>query len=160
MGDGVQVRRLRPEEWPHLKALRLAALAEAPHAFGSTLQHEEAFSDARWQEVARGTIFVAVSDGDWVGMAGGYRHDVPGLVRVWGMWVHPDQRRLGLGRALLEAVVAWARMQNADRIRLGVSESNRPAYELYRAEGFMPTGQRQPLRSDPSIIEIELERRI
>lgn len=160
MGEGVQVRKLRPEEWPHLKALRLAALAEAPHAFGSTFEHEEAFSDARWEEVARSTIFVALSDGELVGMAAAQRHDVPGVIRVWGMWVRPDRRRLGLGRALLQALVGWARMEKADRIRLGVSESNRPAHELYRTEGFIPTGERRPLRSDPSIIEIEMERKI
>lgn len=160
MGDGVQVRRLRPEEWPHLKTLRLAALAEAPHAFGSTLEHEEAFSDARWEEVARSTIFIAVSDGELVGMAAGHQHDVPGAIRVWGMWVRPDRRRLGLGRALLQAIVGWALKEKADRIRLGVSESNRPAHELYRSQGFIPTGERRPLRSDPSIIEIEMERKI
>jgi GNAT superfamily N-acetyltransferase len=160
VGESIQVRQLKPEEWPDLKALRLAALAEAPHAFGSTFEHEQAFSDARWEEVARSVIFVAVSDGDLVGMAAADQRDVPGVIRVWGMWVRPDRRRLGLGRALLQALVDWARIEKADRIRLGVSKSNRPAHELYRTEGFIPTGDRRTLRSDPSIIEIEMERKI
>jgi ribosomal protein S18 acetylase RimI-like enzyme len=33
---------------------------------------------------------------------------------------------------------------------LGVAEGNSAAMRLYRRAGFEPTGQREPLRSDPS----------
>ncbi len=48
------IRRIRSDEGPKLRALRLHALAEAPTAFGSTLAVEQAFSDAVWRERAIG----------------------------------------------------------------------------------------------------------
>ena len=44
----VDVRRIRPDEWPRQRALRLRALADAPMAFGSTLADESAFADEVW----------------------------------------------------------------------------------------------------------------
>ena len=46
------VRRLRPDEWRDLRALRLRALEDAPDAFGATLAEEAAEPDLTWQERA------------------------------------------------------------------------------------------------------------
>jgi hypothetical protein len=48
------IRRIRADEGPRLRALRLRALAEAPMAFGSTLAHEQGFPDDIWRERAVG----------------------------------------------------------------------------------------------------------
>jgi RimJ/RimL family protein N-acetyltransferase len=41
---------------------------------------------------------------------------------------------------------------------LWVTESNAPARRLYERCGFTPTGDRQPLPSDPSLPEIRMRR--
>jgi hypothetical protein len=43
---------------------------------------------------------------------------------------------------------------------LWVTEINRPARVLYEKSGFVPTGERQPLPSDESLMEMKLSREI
>ncbi len=57
------------------------------------------------------------------------------------MIAHQFQGR-GLGRAALEAAVAWIhRERGVDRVRLSVVPSNESARKLYRSAGFVETGE-------------------
>src|ERR671917_264257 len=49
----VTVRRIRADEGPLLRDLRLRALADAPEAFGQALQDAQAQPDAEWTQAAR-----------------------------------------------------------------------------------------------------------
>ena len=40
MSSAIEVRRLGPEDWQPYRRVRLAALKEAPYAFGSTYERE------------------------------------------------------------------------------------------------------------------------
>lgn len=159
MGE-IEIRRLRPEEWERYRDLRLRALAEAPYAFSSTLSEEEGLPDEQWREWARGTVLIATEDDRWIGMLGAFPDDDPNVLVVFGMWVDPKLRGSGIGRRLLDEAIDWARAQRARRLRLWVSESNELAVRLYLANGFVATGRRQPLPSDQSLTEIELDREV
>lgn len=50
--------------------------------------------------------------------------------------VEESHRRQGVGRALLEAVKAWARDKGAEFVELGVLSENLPAIRLYEGFGF------------------------
>ncbi len=54
---------------------------------------------------------------------------------VTGVYVVPEQRRQGYGRALMEAVIAYGREQKLQRLELRTSPGGRP---LYAALGFRP----------------------
>jgi ribosomal protein S18 acetylase RimI-like enzyme len=159
----VEIRRLLRNEAELLRDVRLRALADAPWAFGSSYARELAYPPERWQWFADqrdAVIYVAVEGGTVYGMAGGY---VPGQgdsVALWGMWVDPRARGQGLARALVEAVIAWARERGAPAIRLDVTDTERarPAAALYRSLGFAPTGERAPLDSDPTLETIVMTR--
>ena len=56
--------------------------------------------------------------------------------------VAPSCRRMGLGRALLEAAIAALRSSGAKRLFLEVEEGNEAAVQLYRAFGAVPVGKR------------------
>jgi ribosomal-protein-alanine N-acetyltransferase len=56
--------------------------------------------------------------------------------------VAPACRRMGLGRALLEAAIAALRSSGAKQLFLEVEEGNEPAVQLYRAFGAVPVGKR------------------
>lgn len=56
--------------------------------------------------------------------------------------VHPGWQRRGIGRALLEALIAWARVAPAvEKIELNVRSSNEAAQKLYVALGFSEVGR-------------------
>src|SRR5262245_1866110 len=71
----MKVRRIRADEGLALRALRLAALADSPMAYGSTFAREDAYSEALWH--ARGAAggdtvtIVAEQDGRLTAMATG-----------------------------------------------------------------------------------------
>jgi ribosomal protein S18 acetylase RimI-like enzyme len=155
------IKRLAPGEGALMRDLRLRALADAPYAFGSSLDEEAGYTTERWEAWAadpNGAVFVATSEGLAVGMAGGYMSN--GMAHLWGMWVDPSARGRGLGRPLVERVLGWARDQNMTRIDLHITEcpQTRAAAALYEKLGFTDTGEREPLESDPSLITRVLAR--
>ena len=62
---------------------------------------------------------------------------------------HPDHRRLGIGSALIGALVKKAKQNGVLRITLDVRESNAPAIALYEKFGFAPCGKRKNFYSNP-----------
>jgi GNAT superfamily N-acetyltransferase len=166
----VEIQRLGTHDAARLRDVRLRALHDTPFAFSSWFGRETEYPPALWEgrvtesELGRtGIVFVAVEQTRSVGMAGGY---FPGGQReqatLWGMWVDPDERRRGVGRALVQAVATWARDVGAVRLRLAVTdcEESRPAAALYRELGFMATGEREPLESDPSLVALIMSREL
>lgn len=69
-------------------------------------------------------------------------------VDIHNIAVHPDFRRQGIGRLLLEQVVAAARRQERLRVTLDVRFSNASAQSLYRRFGFVARGLRKAYYSD------------
>lgn len=65
----------------------------------------------------------------------------PGEEELLLIAVSPAARGKGLGRRLLEQVIADARGRGAERVFLEMRFNN-PAAELYRACGFEPIGRR------------------
>jgi ribosomal protein S18 acetylase RimI-like enzyme len=158
------VRRLGAHEADLLRDVRLRALRDAPAAFGSTLAREERYEPAKWErwaaEAASGeqqAIFVAEPA---AGMASGVIDDEdPALAHLYAMWVAPDARGTGTGKALLEAVVAWATERGAERLTTSVTDGNAVAAGLYTAAGFADTGRREPLGHSDAVVAV-LERRL
>jgi ribosomal protein S18 acetylase RimI-like enzyme len=52
------------------------------------------------------------------------------------LYVVPDRRGRGLGRALMDAAIEYARARGADRMDLGTSEDDVAARGLYESLGF------------------------
>ena len=139
---GLQLRRLSTDDWAAFAALRLAALTEAPDAFGSTLADWRDASEQRWRNrVAVAPLnMVASLDGSDVGMLSGIE-EIPGNVEVISVWVAPAARGQGVGDAMLEALLAWADDRDAQRVVLTVTEHNAAAQRLYGRLGFVATGE-------------------
>ena len=74
--------------------------------------------------------------------------------------VPPETRRQGIGRMLIDTVVAWARDLGASEIRLEVRESNAPALRLYEACGFVVAGRRPGYYADPAEDAVLMRRQI
>lgn len=76
-----------------------------------------------------------------------------GLASEWeleNIVVAPEMHRNGIGRRLLEMLLASARQENGRTILLEVRESNFPARQLYERAGFEETGRRRHYYANPS----------
>lgn len=111
----VDVRRAGPDDWPSARVVRLAALADAPAAFGSTHGREVRFEEAEWRNrIANSAWFLAWLDGDPVGLVVGIADEAaPAERHVVSMWVRTDVRGTDASTALVCAVREWARTQGA-----------------------------------------------
>ncbi len=144
--DGsVTVEPVIPDDWRRWRDLRLAALRDAPEAFGSSYADWRDADEQRWREriSAPGHLMVASLDGAPVGMVG-YGEPRAGVVELISMWVQPDARGRGVGDALVETVVERARAVGAGTVELCVMEGNEPAERLYSRHGFTRTGAERP----------------
>ena len=136
------------EDWDVVRDVRLAALADTPDAFESSLAREQEHTEADWRALVRaGGQRLAWLEGSAVGLARGAVHrDEHHLV---GMWVSPAARGHGVAGALVQSVVDWARAVGARGLYLWVVGDNAAAQALYRRAGFVPTGRTQPLPTRP-----------
>ncbi|MEU4366810.1 GNAT family N-acetyltransferase [Micromonospora chersina] len=149
----IETRVLGEGDWKSWRELRLAALAEAGHAFGAQLADWQGDGDReeRW----RGRLLIpgsynilAMLDGQPVGMASGVPTDHDGVVELISMYVAPVGRGQGVGDHLVRAVEQWARLVGAWTLRLDVVEGNTNAWALYQRNGFRDTDELGDLMPD------------
>ena len=64
-----------------------------------------------------------------------------GALSAWieDMVVHQDYRRQGIGKQLLDYLVAWAKTRGATRVQLVVDQENERAEYFYKALGWQTT---------------------
>jgi len=152
-----EVRWIDESDWQVFRNLRLAALADAPRAFGSTHDQWRDAGEQRWRDriAAVALNLVAEHDAAPVGMVSGTGPDPEGTVELISMWVAPAARQHGVGAALVNAVVAWAQGAGGRQVVLQVTEVNREATRLYRRHGFVPTGEVET-RPHDGVREVQL----
>jgi ribosomal protein S18 acetylase RimI-like enzyme len=134
-------------------------LAFIPEVRASEVRASEVrASEVRASEVRASEVRASeVRASEPAGLIGGYP-ETADIVELVSMYVRPKARGRGVGEALVAAVFAWAQARDAKTVHLWVTESNDPARALYERCGFSPTGERQPLPSDPSLDEIAMAR--
>jgi GNAT superfamily N-acetyltransferase len=144
------------------KLVRLRALREDPTAFGSTHAEESRLTDAEWVDLAvrRTTngsmVWLAFADEVPCGIVGVFLERAT-QARLVSMWVAKEQRGQGIGKALVEAAVAWARESEARTMVLTVTSNNDSAAQFYEGVGFARTGRTEPYPNDPALLEHEME---
>jgi GNAT superfamily N-acetyltransferase len=141
--------------------VRLAALQEAPYAFGSSYEREVEAPELRWRQGLRDrTRFVAEVDGEVAGtVSGGAAGESSSAsAAMTAMWVDPRFRRHGIGDLLVKAVIDWAKHAGYAHMFLWVADGNGAAERLYARNGFKRTGTQQDIR--PGELEFELGRRL
>jgi GNAT superfamily N-acetyltransferase len=81
--------------------------------------------------------------------------DLAGFAMLAAMWVEPERRRQGIGRALVEAAAEWARERGVQQLRLWVGESN-----VYTSTSFEPTVASHKMPGRESVREMLMVRTI
>ncbi len=159
MESTLHLQVLTPVDWPLLKAARLEALKDSPHAFMSRYEVEWRWSDAEWQRAIEAATWVVAYEAEKaIGLARSVIEASRPRVRyLESIWVDPAHRRRGIFSALLQKLADLARHLDVHELVLWVLEDNHPARHAYQAVGFEPTGQRQFL---PELGRFELQLRV
>jgi len=155
------IRPFLATEWQAYREIRLRALADAPHAFSTTLDTQQVLAPEAWAArldaaAASGKDYplLAERQGEAVGMAWAkVDADDASIVNLFQMWVAPGARGQGIAGALLDAAIGWARARQAQALQLGVNCDNLPAIGLYQRIGFADTGLREPFRPGSALME-------
>jgi ribosomal protein S18 acetylase RimI-like enzyme len=147
----VQVRMLGPSDAEAFQRLRLQGLKECPSAFASSYEEElhtplSAVEQRLSFEEGR-AVFGACADGELLGLVGLQREPMRKLSHkavLWGMYVAPQARRSGVGRALVVHALSFAAESlRVRQVILGVNANNSAALRLYAALGFTQFGCEQ-----------------
>jgi|SRR5450432_2435913 len=160
----ILTRKLRPDEIELHRDLRLRALSDSPDSFGEAFAEAAERPATYWEDLTRSVtepgghvMFVALEGDNPIGSAYGLRdqeRDHGG--RVGGMWVRPESRRLGVGIALLQAIMDWARACALTRLALWAPDQNLGAMALYRRAGFRETENRRSLPTNETVRVVEM----
>jgi ribosomal protein S18 acetylase RimI-like enzyme len=144
------VRQLGSEDAAVYQRLRLRALQESPTAFSASYDEEAARSpaeiEARVAPAADGSrcvlgVFADEQLGGFLAFIRPQRAKVLHWAELAGMYVAPEFRRRGFGRALLDGAIGHARSLGGIRhLKLGVNAANNAARLLYQSAGFTRFG--------------------
>ena len=118
-------------------ALLFAAVAEERDKIGAEPPVDVEARAERW-DLER--TFVAVDRDTPIGVLNLYESGW-GFAEL-GMFVAESHRRRGVGKALLEAAIEWARPRGLHKLTLEVFPHNDAAIALYRRLGFVEEGRR------------------
>ncbi|MEU6089685.1 N-acetyltransferase family protein [Streptomyces sp. NPDC047085] len=139
----VTVRRARPGDAEAVRAIRNQAIEHSTALWTQTPQ--SAAEGAAWLAVhlERASAFVAEAEGEVAGFAvygpwrqlDGYRHTVENSV-----YVRTDRHGLGIGSALLDALIASARAAGHHVMIAGIEAENTASIRLHQRFGFEIAG--------------------
>lgn len=138
------IRKLTEKDLDALWGIRLRALQDDPEAFGSTYEEtlqrgKESFRQRLRQPHAE-TFYIGAFEDGLVGIVGYYRETgVKSQHKgyIVSMYVAPEQRGKGIGKALVAEAIAQARaIPGLEQLLLAVVTTNTVAHRLYRSLGF------------------------
>ena len=140
----VAIDDLRPEHWPELARIYAEGISTGEATFETEVPSWEQW-DASHLAAHR---FVALREGELVGwVAVGPVSDrcVYGGVVENSIYVSETARGLGVGRLLLERLVASTEIVGIWTIQTGIFPENEPSLRLHRRAGFEVVGRRKRL---------------
>ena len=109
---------------------------------------KDAWSNAQFKEelagVPKNRLYVVAlnNESEIVGYAGVFSPAQGIDADIHTLTVAPEQRRKGIGRAMLEQLIIWAVQREAPAIFLEVREGNDEASPLYESAGFEAISRR------------------
>jgi len=143
------VRQAQPADAAALVALAEAVGSEPEGWLISEHRWRSAGDERRYLKAVRrhpdAAVFVAETEAEIVGRLSISRDPHPASRHVadLGLMVAASTRRQGIGWALLEQAVSWARASDVRKLELHVFPHNEPAIRLYERFGFAREGYRK-----------------
>jgi ribosomal protein S18 acetylase RimI-like enzyme len=141
----MEIRRLTLADALAYRALRLRSFRDHPEAFTTSYEEleQQSFADTEKRFTSPHLKFWGAFDHGvllgYVGLEPELRTKCRHKATLIGMYVAPEQSGHGIGRALVEALLADARASGLELVVLTVTEGNR-ATRLYEQCGFRSFG--------------------
>lgn len=147
----MEVRILTEADGEAFWNIRLRALRDDPESFGSSYEEilERGIAGVtqslRKRDTAPDDVTFGAFDGRTLVGIAGFRREEEVKKRhkgvIWGMYVPREMRGQGIGKALLEAAIAYSRtLPQLEKINLAVVLTSREARQLFISLGFEPYG--------------------
>lgn len=93
--------------------------------------------DTLLEHYERGECFLVADENDAVhGYLDASADQWKRLAWINSLTVAPEHRRAGIGKALLRAMLDWARAHNLERVIVETQTKNYPASSLFQKQGF------------------------
>jgi phosphinothricin acetyltransferase len=140
----VEIRGLRLGDWPEVARIWADGIATGNATFEIAVPSWEAFDAARLAEHR----FVAARDGrvvGWVAVSPVSARAVYAGVVEHSVYVDPAEQGRGVGRLLLERLIASTEAAGIWTIQSGVFPENEPSLRLHARVGFTVVGRRERL---------------
>ena len=121
-------------------------------------------ADREADALVRRCLLIAERKNRLIGFAVGkiVGSDEESMAELESVVVEEAMRRVGVGRALCTAVVAWSRQQGASALELEVRAGSTGAIALYTGLGFVVVGRRRTYYREPIedavLMQMELEK--
>ncbi len=138
----ISVQKLSPNDWQQYRDIRLMALKDDPHAFGSSYEEEVGQTEFDWQSRI-GAMWFALDGEDVVGLIGllqGENQSSKHCGYVISTWVKPQFRGKGIAKAMLKKLQDVAPSLGLRKLSLQVTVTKTAAFGLYQDLGFKTVG--------------------
>ena len=146
-----------------LRALRLAALKDAPYAFGAKHEDEIKKIESEWQERLKNTNWCfAVADGVDVGLMAVDRAEKDRNSDCWlsSWWLTEGFRGRGIPKLMLSWLEQLCLEKKWGKIGLGVWPDNLRAIAAYKKLGFTDRQKLLPSRSIPGLMYLAMYKNV
>lgn len=140
----VRVVQMRPGHWPAVASIYAAGIATGNATFEQSVPSWEDWDRSHLP----GHRLVALSDGEpagWAALAPVSGRCVYAGVAENSVYVAADSQGVGVGRALLDALILGAEQDGIWTIQTGIFPENEASLALHRACGFRVVGRREML---------------
>jgi L-amino acid N-acyltransferase YncA len=144
-GEAMELRPMRPEDWPAVRMIYEAGIATGNATFETSSPDWPAWDAAH---LAGHRLVAGDDDGrviGWVALAPVSDRCAYAGVAEDSIYVAPEAHGRGIGRALLAAVVASAEQSGIWTVQTGIFPENQPSVRLTEACGFRVVGVRERL---------------
>jgi RimJ/RimL family protein N-acetyltransferase len=159
----IQFQKATISDASRLRQIRLAALKDAPYAFGAQYEVDKEKPISFWQQsIADTNWFFVATNGEDIGLIG---VEVAGVDRgsdcwIFGWWIAPNYRGRGVTALMLGKIDEFCLDKNWQKQGLGVWPENERAIAAYRKLGFTSGSGPIPSRSKPGQLYLPMYRNL
>ncbi len=159
----VLIQPAAKSEAQRLRALRLAALKDAPYAYGAKYEVDKDKPISFWQESLEisNWFFASIDEGD-IGLIGVEKAGTDRISDCWifGWWIAQQYRGQGVVKLMLDELDKFCLRNNWLHQGLGVWPENQRAVAAYIKLGFVSGKELIPSRSIPDQMYLPMYRRL